>query len=234
MKALEIFKSHQGEGKYTGTLMTFVRFKVCKRPFTYELCPMCDTMSKMDNCIEMNFEPKDLSKLLKDSHYNICFTGGEPTLSAYLKYIKDIILHYKTEILENPHACIHFETNGWRLDDLNKLLLELDLPKDKYFIAYSPKFFNEGEYNDCMKYLQDNKNIFNERYIIKLVTGKETIELVTKYLKEIPEDLLPMIYLMPEGVTEESIGRSMKYVGFLTKQFNVHISDRLHVIHSFM
>lgn len=233
MKALEIFKSHQGEGRYTGTLMTFVRFKVCKRPFSETLCPMCDTMSKMNNCLEMEFAPKDLAKYLKDTSYNICFTGGEPTL--YLNVIEEIIGHYYKKIMENDYACVHFETNGYHLDQLYTTLNNLDLPEEKYFIAYSPKFFNEDELTQALEYLKVNKaNFYNNRHAIKIVVGEDSYNLVERYLSEMPKELYPNVYLMPEGFWPSYIQKSMKFVGRLVKHYNVNISDRLHVIHSFM
>lgn len=235
MKAIEIFKSHQGEGRYTGTLMTFVRFKVCKRPFSDDLCPMCDTMSKMNNCLEMEFKPKDLTRYLKDTSYNICFTGGEPTL--YLKDIEEIIGHFYDDIMKNEHACMHFETNGYNFQDLDTLLFnKFDLPKSKYFIAYSPKFFNVDELSQALDFLKSQKHSFNNssRDVIKLVVGENSYDLVEIYLKKMPKELYPNVYLMPEGFWPSYIQKSMKYVGRLVKQYNVNISDRLHIIHSFM
>jgi organic radical activating enzyme len=232
MKALEIFTSHQGEGKYTGTLMTFIRFKVCKRPFSFTLCPMCDTMSKMKNCMEMAFDPIDLLHMLRRTHYNICFTGGEPTI--YVDDMRKIIEEHKSGFLDNENACIHFETNGFEITRLPKLMQDLDIPKEKYFIAYSPKFFNETELTKNLEFLVLNQSIFNNRYIIKLVVGEETVDMVDEYLSKVPPRLIPLVYLMPEGVNEYQIGKSMVFVGELSKKYNVNISDRLHVIHSFM
>jgi organic radical activating enzyme len=232
MKALEIFTSHQGEGRYTGTLMTFIRFKVCKRPFSSNFCPMCDTLFKMKNCMEMAFDPMDLLHTLRRTHYNICFTGGEPTI--YIDDIKTIIEEHKSGFLDNENSCIHFETNGFNIKGIPELMIELDIPKEKYFIAYSPKFFNEKELKKNLDFLTLNQTMFHRRYIIKLVVGEESVDLVDKYLSEVPPRLVPLVYLMPEGVNKYQIGKNMVYVGELSKKYDVNISDRLHVIHSFM
>jgi len=238
MKALEIFKSHQGEGRYTGTLMTFVRFKVCKRPFSKTLCSMCDTMTKMTSCVEMTFEPKDLEKSLRDSNYNICFTGGEP--SIYLKDIKNIIDCFDADINSHVTGCVHFETNGFNLLELASMLKKTRLNDDKYFIAYSPKFFEDEPKTvlaDHVKFLHENENMFmikEGRYSIKIVVGENNIDLCNTFLDSIPKRLLPLVYLMPMGVTEGELKVSMPHVSKLSMEFKVNISDRLHIIHSYM
>jgi len=233
MKAIEVFKSHQGEGKFTGTLMTFIRFKVCKRPFNHSLCEMCDTMTKMNSCIEMSFEPKDIENMIRETNYNICFTGGEPTI--YLKQMKEVIDYFATKINEHTTGCVHFETNGLQVKELITMLKETSLKEDKYFIAYSPKFFNELELADVADYINTNHELFNNnRTSIKIVVGESNWGLCKTYLSAIPKFLLPLICLMPMGVTELEIKRSMPFVSKLSMEFRVNISDRLHIIHTFM
>ena len=233
MKALEIFKSHQGEGKYTGTLMTFIRFKTCKRPFSDTLCDMCDTMTKMTSCIEMDFQPKDLDRIVRDSNYNICFTGGEPTL--YLKDVKEIVDYFKTDIISHTTSCVHFETNGFRLKELLHMVKESGLNDDKYFIAFSPKFFTEDQLKKHIENLKENEEMFsNNRLIIKIVCGKDTKNLCNSFLNDMPNKLKPQVYIMPMGVNETEIKESMPMVSKLSMKYKVNISDRLHIIHTFM
>ena len=219
MKAIEVFKSHQGEGKYTGTLMTFIRFKVCKRPFNHSHCDFCDTMIKMNSCIEMTFEPKDIDKMVRDTNYNICFTGGEPTI--YLKDIKSIIDHFTPEITTHLTGCVHFETNGLYLKELLDMLKETGLKEDKYFIAYSPKFFDDSELNDQIGFIKENYELINGRTSIKVVVGKSNEDLCRRYLNGMPKHLLPLVCLMPMGVTEHEIKDSMPVVSKLSMELIV-------------
>lgn len=233
MKAIEVFKSHQGEGKFTGTLMTFVRFKICKRPFDHKLCDMCDTMTKMNSCIEMSFEPRDIEKMLRETNYNICFTGGEPTL--YLKPMEEIIRFFKDDITSHITGCVHFETNGIYMKELFDMLNGIGLPDGKFFIAYSPKFFNAKELEDVLTYINDNRPMISDgKTSMKVVVGKNNKELCRSFLLRIPKVLLPFVCLMPMGVTEFEIKESMPLVSKLSMEFKVNISDRLHIIHSFM
>lgn len=234
IKAIEVFKSHQGEGKYTGTLVTFIRFRKCKKPYSMPLCTWCDTMTKMTTSLEMSFEVKEIESLVRSTNYNICFTGGEPTL--YLDEIREIINYFIDKINSHVASCVHFETNGYDIKKLYDMLNNtLQLDPSKYFVAYSPKFFNEDELEKMINYTYDIKNyINNNRTIIKIVTGNSNEDLVKEFLNKIPKELLPLVSLMPMGITETELKESMPVVSKLSMLFKVNISDRLHIIHSFM
>ena len=234
IKAIEVFKSHQGEGKYTGTLMTFIRFKNCRKPFCMPLCKWCDTMNKMTTSLEMSFTESDIHDLIRSTNYNICFTGGEPTM--YLDNVKDIINFYREEIDKHVTACIHFETNGYKIKELYSLLNNtLKLDPSKYFVAYSPKFFNDDECEKMYQYTNDlDKLLNNNRTIIKIVVGQSNSELCETFLRNVKKELLPLVCLMPMGITETEIKESMPVVSELSMRYKVNISDRLHIIHSFM
>lgn len=234
IKAIEVFKSHQGEGKYTGTLVTFIRFKNCRKPFCMPLCKWCDTMNKMTTSLEMSFEVKDIESLVRSTNYNICFTGGEPTL--YLEKIKEIITYFRKDIDSHVAACVHFETNGLNLKELYTLLNDdLKLDHSKYFIAYSPKYFDEDEVIQMVKYTNDLKDIINNnRTIIKIVVGRSNKDISESFLGYLDKELLPLICIMPMGITETEIKESMPVVSELSMRYKVNISDRLHIIHSFM
>lgn len=234
IKAIEVFKSHQGEGKYTGTLVTFIRFKNCRKPFCMPLCKWCDTMNKMTTSLEMSFEVKDIENLVRSTNYNICFTGGEPTL--YLDKIEEVVSYFKKDIDSHVTGCVHFETNGYDLKSLYELLNDkLQLDHSKYFVAYSPKYFDEDETMQMVKYTNDNKDIINNsRTIIKIVVGKSNKDISEMFLNHIDKNLLPLICIMPMGITETEIKESMPIVSELSMKYKVNISDRLHIIHSFM
>jgi organic radical activating enzyme len=91
----EIFRSIQGEGRYQGTPVVFVRTSGCNRK-----CTFCDSKYHTEGKV---YTVKELIKELeKFDIETIVFTGGEPLI--YIKEIKEVI--YKTNFYN------HIETNG--------------------------------------------------------------------------------------------------------------------------
>ena len=118
MKVVELFDSIQGEGRYAGTWMHFVRVAGCNLN-----CSWCDTPQKNGPSIEMS--PRDIMDGLKSVWGHVCMTGGEPLL-----YIDE--LPKLREVA--PHHPIHIETNG--------TLLTPEFWRDHYCgfrWAFSPK-----------------------------------------------------------------------------------------------
>lgn len=96
MKICEIFESIQGEGRYMGYPMLFIRTSGCTRK-----CSFCDTQYHNQGT---NYTVKQLVKIINKSHLRIvCWTGGEPLL--WRKEIKEIINQTGTK----DHQ---IETNG--------------------------------------------------------------------------------------------------------------------------
>lgn len=114
MKISEIFESIQGEGRYLGRPMLFIRTSGCTRK-----CAFCDT--QYHNKGE-NYLLKELIKIINKSKLDIvCFTGGEPLL--WYEEIKELRKATKKDF--------HIETNG-------------DILKEEYislfnYISCSPK-----------------------------------------------------------------------------------------------
>lgn len=125
LKVNEIFESIQGEGKYAGYPVLFIRLSGCNRK-----CEFCDT----DHAQYIIYTVSNLVKIINDSKMDfIVWTGGEPLLQ-----IKDII-----EVLKkiDTRKINHIETNGDLFFDkrykdiINKLVIV------NYFnhITISPK-----------------------------------------------------------------------------------------------
>ena len=76
----EIFRSVQGEAKYLGKLMVFVRFSGCNLR-----CEYCDTKRALQKKYGMPFTLDQLAweikKITGEAQY-VSFTGGEPLLHA--------------------------------------------------------------------------------------------------------------------------------------------------------
>lgn len=96
MNIVEIFDSTQGEGLWSGTPMTFVRFGGCNLN-----CSFCDTQKSGK---ELGRE-EVLSNILQSRIPRVCITGGEPTIQ------KDD-LNWLVHALKFQGKKVHIETNG--------------------------------------------------------------------------------------------------------------------------
>ena len=109
----EIFYSIQGEGRWTGTPMVFLRLAGCNLH-----CPFCDTdfsASRALDCNQIISGLQDASPSCKI----VCITGGEPSLQ-----VDDALL----AALHGAGFRIHIETNGTR-----------PLPEGIDWVTLSPK-----------------------------------------------------------------------------------------------
>jgi len=99
IKVSEIFESIQGEGRYVGVPMLFIRLYGCTRK-----CWFCDTKYSVVGDKYQEIGVDELIKKIKKSKLTcICWTGGEPLLQR--KAIEEV----KENTREFYH---HIETNG--------------------------------------------------------------------------------------------------------------------------
>ena len=149
MKISEIFESIQGEGRYLGRPMLFIRTSGCTRK-----CAFCDT--KYHNKGE-NYSLKELIKIINKSKLDIvCFTGGEPLL--WYEEIKELRKATKKDF--------HIETNG-------------DILKEEYislfnYISCSPK-----ELSTAKKIKKMSGNIYIKIVTDLKTTGVDMIKYAT-------------------------------------------------------
>lgn len=95
MKINEIFYSVQGEGRYTGVPVVFLRMSGCNQK-----CSFCDTQH--ESFVEMD-EEDVVEAVSKYPSRHIVITGGEPTLQL------------TTSLVDSLHAegfFVQIETNG--------------------------------------------------------------------------------------------------------------------------
>lgn len=107
----EIFYSLQGEGYFTGTPATFVRFFGCNLR-----CPFCDTRQTSPTWLE---EEEILQEVTRHPSRLVVLTGGEPSV------------HVTSSLVERLHGVqkyVAIETNGTR-----------ELPEGIDWITLSPK-----------------------------------------------------------------------------------------------
>src|SRR3989338_6029109 len=116
----EIFRSIQGEGKYTGVPQVFVRFFEC-----HMHCAWCDTPDSIgDGRREFKeFSPKELLKEIRplfENCHSASLTGGEPLLQA--DFIKEFI-----PLLKSAKLKIYLETSGVLFKELKRVVKDADI-----------------------------------------------------------------------------------------------------------
>ena len=154
---VEIFESLQGEGRYAGTPMLFIRLGGCNRR-----CWFCDTKYSWTD-----YKPYSIDKIVKivkkSKLNNVCFTGGEPLLQFNaIREIKNQVKDSKT---------FHLETNGDLINNRNVQ----QLFKVFKYVACSPK-----ELATAQKVHDLLSGYSKEIYDIKVVTDlkKEGVDMI--------------------------------------------------------
>jgi organic radical activating enzyme len=118
-KVNEIFLSLQGEGKWTGVPMVFLRFSLCNLH-----CPFCDTDFSFFREMTSDEILSEVKTVAGECRI-VCLTGGEPSLQVDGELIRT---------LHGSGFRLHIETNGTRL-----------LPEGIDWVTMSPKSdWNKG------------------------------------------------------------------------------------------
>ncbi len=152
MKVNEIFESIQGEGKYAGLPVLFIRLSGCNRK-----CSWCDTSYHLNG---KNYNIQWIVNRINKSNKNIVvWTGGEPLLQ--IEEISKIM----DECVDKIH---HLETNG---DIITKSIISLF-----EYVSASPKDYNTAKY--LFKILHRYKLINLD---IKIVTDLRINKKMLKY-----------------------------------------------------
>jgi len=164
----EIFESLQGEGRYVGVPMLFIRLFGCTRD-----CPFCDTdYSKKGKFKKYTIE--ELVRRIKKSKMKyVCWTGGEPLLQ-----VEKIIEIIKITKRSKYH---HLETNGDLIDKIRDRWMLFDYiaisPKEEKVAEKVAKEWNLGTQSD-IKIVTDLKKVGREMLrfatmLMPLTTGNK-------------------------------------------------------------
>ena len=117
MKVIEIFESIQGEGRWVGTPVTFIRLAGCNLH-----CPWCDTKESWGDAGEEMTIAEILEKVNSYRSSIVVITGGEPTIQTLLSNL--------ISTLNSNGYYVAIETNG-----TNKITHECGIK----WITCSPK-----------------------------------------------------------------------------------------------
>jgi len=136
LKINEVFNSIQGEGRYQGQPVTFIRLSGCTRK-----CDFCDTKyhTKINKCIS----PKVFAKGLNILGNIIVFTGGEPLLQ--LEAIRELRYELPSNI------GFHLETNGDLMKNWGWVAENVDGLFDYVVVSPKDKETAEKVYNILKK-----------------------------------------------------------------------------------
>lgn len=128
----ERFKSPQGEGVYTGTRMSFIRFVGCS--VGKKICQHCDTiferMLPWQGGGEYSAEEL-VAWALEGGMQHICLTGGEPADQDLVPLLNEVLRQSDT-------AMVHVETSGTRMP-ISSQEGEALTEQNRLWVCVSPK-----------------------------------------------------------------------------------------------
>lgn len=152
IKVNEVYKSLQGEGRYQGIPVIFIRLSGCTRN-----CEFCDSK------YHTQYKEVDITELAKEiNSYKtevVITSGGEPTIQIVaIKELYKLLKHLK----------FHLETNGDLIKSENYIIKNLGIFS---YICISPK--DEATAKRVTELLKPFKG--NLEYDIKIVTDLDKV-----------------------------------------------------------
>jgi 7-carboxy-7-deazaguanine synthase len=209
LNVCEIFHAIQGEGKYVGTNVVFIRLGGCTLN-----CDWCDSKYHKDYISkEIDDIVKDVKKYKSD---RIVITGGEPLLQQ--EFLVFLLQKLKSEY----HITI--ETNGTVIPSSEILILT-----DHF--ACSPKLSGSG--NELAKRLNyDALQVINKAddSIFKFViTNDKDLDEVKLIEEQVPLNH-NKIYLMKEGASKKEQEEGLDVFINMCRDEGYHFSPRIQVM----
>ena len=214
LRVCEIFYSIQGEGPSVGKPAVFLRLSGCNLR-----CTWCDSKFTWEQ-LPFSKIADVVKEIKKYPVKHLIITGGEPTMQQ--EGIVELLKKLKGYTVE-------LETNG---------SIPLKIGKMFNQINCSPKLESSGnkpyklQILPSEKYQSKRSNVKGQmsKVIYKFVIGKksdlnEMKEYCEKY--KIPKD---RTYLMPLGVTKETIGKTSAWLIETCKKEGYNFSPRLHIM----
>lgn len=213
----------QGEGRFAGTPVMFVRTSGCNldcswcdTPFTWDWTGKNGTVydrAKEQTTMTIDDVIVGLEQLGMDIFtHTVVVSGGEPLLQATAV----------TELVNAIGVPVHVETNGTRPP----------LPMNDVTYSVSPKLPGSGitvkaNWDDA--FFEWSQKAWDEQADAKFVIAADgDIDAVNDFVDRYdwPHN---RVWLMPEGTTNEAMNRNALPVAELALKNLYHYSDRLHV-----
>ena len=178
---VEIFDGIQGEGEFTGTPSTFIRFYGCNLE-----CSFCDEPLHTQHDAIIKMSTDEILHLITQPH--VVITGGEPSLQDINPLIR--------AIQEEKDARVQVETNGYNIYNI----------RHADWITYSPKIISGDKkrlgstlFNEikvpCSEEFPPDKTwdyVYTDKYLQPISDGDElnidNIQWVANYILEHPEE----------------------------------------------
>ena len=220
-KILEIFRSIQGEGPYSGVKQVFVRFFECNMH-----CVWCDTPHSIGDTTRRYHELtldevfKNIKELWDHSH-SVSLTGGEPLLQE--NFIKLLLLKLKKA--EMP---VYLETNGVLPNELKEVIKGIDIVAMDIKLPSSTK---------CRPYWEEHKEFLKiaretETFIKTVIssdTDKNDIIKATDLVESIDPKILfilePNYFEMKNGV----VSKCLEFEKYCAQRLeNVRVMPQMH------
>ncbi|HSQ88663.1 putative 7-carboxy-7-deazaguanine synthase QueE [Romboutsia sp.] len=163
-KVVEKFVSINGEGRLSGQLAVFIRFKGCNLD-----CSYCDTRwANEENTTYELMTKEDIYNYIKSTEVkNVTLTGGEPL-------IQEGMMELLSFLCKDENISIEIETNG-SVDIERFTKIEKNRPKltMDYKLSFSnmedKMIANNFKYltkNDTVKFVASSKDLERTKYII--------------------------------------------------------------------
>jgi organic radical activating enzyme len=207
IKVCEIFQSFQGEGKYVGMNVVFIRLAGCNLD-----CVYCDTKYHKEGIL------RDIPEIVERVNtYNsdaVVITGGEPLIwndklgelcSALKKFI---IIETNGTIPPSPKMLKHVD--HW---SVSPKLLSAHEPLQKRINYEALEVFRDHK-DSIFKFVIDDEKDLAEMQCLQ-------------HKLEIPNN---KIYLMPQGETKEQVMTDIDQFILVCKQLGYHFSPRVHIM----
>lgn len=186
----EIFSSIQGEGRYIGIPMLFVRTNRCNLR-----CRWCDSTYTFQGGREMPLD--DLAKTMKDCRHDwICFTGGEPLLQREAIQFVDLAHELGRKVL--------LETGG-------SISIREMVKREHVFIDMDIKTPSSGEEKSL---LMENLSYLRDQDYIKFVISDQddldySIQFLDQHSPAVEALFQPAWGTSLQWITEEVLKRGI-------------------------
>ncbi len=191
IKVVEIFRTVEGEGKWVGLPVAFIRLEGCNLR-----CEWCDTPYSYDG---KSFREISVEALVDEIENfglkRVCITGGEPFLTSQLPNLVESLLEKEYTVL--------IETNGtlWNENIGN-------MKTDNLHITCSPKPPSYFIHPQLLPYITELKFVVDKHIKLENILNEKTEKIIKN----------DFIVLQPESNKKEMVEKALKIQEELLKK----------------